>query len=167
MKLEELFPVLPEFTLKATGKSYKLRIPNLDDNSQFKQWAGADPEAMGKVFENLNWVVLSKMIYRLLVDKSDFKGFSETVINDDGVEVNQFVPGPAVMMRNVVGGQAEGLEMVRALIEAMRKGDPLVDKAMREDSVPSDKKKRPKSTGAASLTSSAPSMDTHQSSLAV
>ena len=160
MKLEQFIEALPSFVLKSTGREYHLRIPNLEDRARFNEWLGTDPEAIGKVFTTMNWDVLSKMVYRLLVEKSDFVAETVKECDDEGKLRDIFVSGPMKLMRAVTGGQQEALSVIECLILAMRKGDPLIDQAMSQGET--DKKKAMTSTGGQSLTSSAVNTDTLQ-----
>lgn len=161
MKLEELLPESPSFELKSTGKTYHLRIPNLSDRARFTEILGTDQEKITEVFQKMHWETLSKLVYRLLVEKEDFQGSIETELDDDGFSHEVRVTGPEKLMRAVTGGLGEAMKMLNALVLAMRAGDPLIDQAVTDSS---EKKKAPKLSGATSSTSSARSTATHQSS---
>lgn len=130
MQLQELLPDQPEFFLTAKQKTYRLRIPNLEDRARFSEWLG-DQATVKKVFEDLQWPVLSKLVYRLMADKSDFPATTVTEINDDGVEEARLVSGPQMLLRSVTSID-ESMKMLGALTTALRMGDPLVDEAVRQ-----------------------------------
>lgn len=165
MQLNDLFPTKPEFFLSGTGKTYTIRIPNLEDRARFREWLGGDAN-VAKVFNELQWDVIAKLVYRLLEQKDEFLAFEETAVNDDGVKERRLITGPAVMMR-AVKTIDEATNMLTALVTALRNGDPLIDKAM---SVAFDEKKsqlnEASQTGPSSSTLSQVSTDTPQSSLA-
>ena len=130
MQLQELLPDQPEFFLTSKQKTYRLRIPNLEDRARFSEWLG-DQATVKKVFEELQWPVLSKLVYRLMADKSDFPATTVTEINDDGVEEARLVSGPQMLLRSVTSID-ESMKMLGALTTALRMGDPLVDEAVRQ-----------------------------------
>lgn len=163
MKLEELFPGQPTFTLKSTGKEYHLRIANLEDRARFTEILGGDQKRLGEILERFEWQFISKLVYRVLVEKSDFQAIQESYIDDNGVAKNDLITGPSVFMRACIGGTEEALRIINALIQSIRLGDPILDKAM-NDIPDKDKKKQTKSIGPSSSTSSVRSTATPQSS---
>lgn len=150
MNLLDIFPELPEFHIKSTGKSYKLRPPNLMDRARFVEWLG-DQEQVEKVFKQLQWEVLVKLVFRLLEDKSDFEAMQFEDYNDDGEKVKYLLTGPARLLKAITSLE-EGLQMVGALTTAMRLGDPMIDKAMTEAENDSKKKLLKNQTGSKSTT---------------
>lgn len=162
MELTDLFPSKPEFKLSKTDKTYTLRIPNLEDRAKFRELLGSDSNIQ-KVFNELQWDVIAKLVFRLLEQKEEFEAVKEVGFDDDGVRVTYLVTGPARFMRSVTTID-EGMNVLTALVAALRAGDPLIDKAMQ--AVIGEKKSQPSQTGENSLTLSPLSMDTPQNSLA-
>ncbi len=129
MKLDELFPESPEFTLKSTGKTYTLRLPNLEDRARFKDIAGNE-QRVNEIFKNLEWDKISIFVYRLMIDKSDFMARDEKSVTDEGEEITQRVMGPVLLMRACQSIQ-EAISMLTALVTALRASDPLIDEAVK------------------------------------
>lgn len=128
MKLEELLTDKPEFFLTTKNKSYSLRVPNLEDRARFREWLG-DESKIQKVFNELQWDVIAKLVYRLMVDKSDFIAREEDRVDDDGVRFRALVTGPALLMQAVTNID-EATKMMGALVNALRLGDPLISEAV-------------------------------------
>jgi hypothetical protein len=124
MDLTAIFPEQPKF--KIGNKEYHLRIPNLEDAARFNEILGNDQAKVNEIFQKLQWPLISKLIYRILVEKKDFLASEETAINDDGVETTTLVTGPTKLMRCL--SNAEALAMVDALVKAMELSNPPVDK---------------------------------------
>jgi len=156
MKLEEMFASEPSFSIESKGKTYTLRIPNLEDRVKFKDILGDDSNIQ-KVFNELQWDVIAKLVYRLLVEKQDFVAFQEKGYNDDGVEVTYLTTGPALLMRSIKNID-EAVKMLTALINALRLGDPLIGEAIKEMS--QEKKSLENKTGLKSSMSLPVSTDT-------
>lgn len=130
MKLEDLFPAKPVFTLSGTSREYELRIPNLEDRIRFKEIAGSD-EAVQQMFQQLHWDKIAMFVYRLLVDKSDFLAKDEKVTDDMGETSTRRVSGPTLLMRACRSIQDQ-TNMLTALVSALRLSDPLIDEAVKE-----------------------------------
>lgn len=166
MKLEELFPELPTFCLSLTKKTYHLRIPTLEDKARFTEWAGG-PDKLSEAFKEINWNLIVRFIYRLLVEKEDFLASQESFVDDDGVKQERLVTGPEKLFRSIAGNSKESSDIFLALAQAVSRGEPQVESQIKEVSQEVEKKRVKKSTGATSLTSSALSTDTPRGSLAV
>lgn len=161
MELKDLLPSKPEFKVQSKNKTYALRIPNLEDRARFRDMLGSDQE-INRVFAELDWAKIAKLVYRLLEDKSDFLAVQTTIVDDDGVPQKALLTGPAVMMQ-AIHSIEEATAMLGALITALRNGDPLVDKAL--TAIDAEKKTIPSQTGDESLTKSQVNMDTPRTSL--
>lgn len=144
MKLEDLLPQSPEFKLSSTGKVYALRLPNLNDRSAFAEWFG---DKMQSIFDAWHWRSLCKIVYRLLIDKSDFLARKERSIDDDGIEVEQMVYGPELLHKAISNTEEAG-EVFKALMSAFSKSDPMIAAVMSAKLADEEKKSRPRrSTG--------------------
>jgi len=104
-------------------------------------------------------------VFRLLEQKSEFEAVKEAGFDDDGVKVTYLVTGPAMLMRAVMN-TTESMSVLTALISALRAGDPLIDKAMKDAFEDNQKKNDLNQTGENSLTLSHLSTGTLQNSLA-
>lgn len=167
MELTQLFPSRPEFTLSSRGKTYSVRIPNLQDRAKFREMLGSDA-AIQRVFAEMDWSVIARLVYVLLVEKKDFPAENIEELDDDGVMKRYLITGPAVLMRSCTTLE-EAMAMVTALVAAIRGGDPLIDKAMQN--LDAEKKKvmmepKKKRTGPSSSTRSLRSTGTRRKSSA-
>lgn len=160
MKLEELIPENPIFHLKKTGSSYELRPPNLEDRVMITRISGGDD--LKKIFEEARWDDICRIIYRLMLDKSDFLASKESSVDDNGFLVERMVDGPTKLMRAVTS-QDESNKMVGALIAAITAGEPQVREYIQNE-VKKNQDRMDQMSGEKSSTSSPPSMDTQLSS---
>ena len=126
MELEELIPEKPEFSISSTNKTYKLRLPNLEDRARFNEMVGGNPEELGKAFTEMRWSLIAKMTYRLMDQKEDFLASEEEFIDDDGNKTKAFVSGPSKLMRAL--NLTEALKMMGALSVAIRNAEPIPPK---------------------------------------
>jgi exonuclease VII small subunit len=163
MTLEELLPENPTFHIASKKKSYELRLPNLSDRARFSEWLG-DEKKSREVFEKLQWDVIAKLVFRLLIDKSDFMAEDKHIIDDDGVKIKILLTGPAKLMESLASLD-EGLKMVEALTLAIRRAEPLVDKMLEAEEKKSLEAKSPLSNGMKSTKESQATMDTQSSNL--
>jgi len=146
MELTELFPQKPEFKT-SDGRVVALRVPNLEDRSWIQNLIGRDQARINQVFDNLEWDILAKIVFRLIVDKTPFEAKQETVFDDDGVKTTYLITGPALVMRSVQT-LTEAHAMLNALVTAIRSGDPLIDAAIKAANI--EKKSTPNQTGVSS-----------------
>lgn len=157
MELKDFIPEKPTFTLSSKGKTYTLRIPNLEDKIEIIRICGGEDE-FRKVFQSKNWSIICKVIYRLLVEKQDLLATKEKRITDEGIEEEVLVTGPILLLRAITS-QVEAAQMVGAFMTAMVASEPLA-----KDLVETEVKKNQleKSIGESSATSSPVSTDTPQ-----
>lgn len=158
MKLEDFIPSTPEFTL-SNGKTYGLRIPNLEDKVEMIRVCGGQSN-IEKVFKDRDWSTICRLVYRLMTDKSDFMACKQTRVNDEGVEETVLVTGPIMLLR-ALKTQAEATDMLSAFNAASIASEPLVREALDAEV---KKNLLATSTGETSSTPSPQSMDTLQSS---
>lgn len=124
MKLEDLIPEKPTFTLAATGKSYELRIPNYEDKLTFVRMCGGEDQ-IKLVFQERRWSDICKIVYRLMVDKSDFPATRDKQLDDDGIEQDVLVTGPIMLLR-AIRTQSEAIGMLGAFNAASVASEPLI-----------------------------------------
>lgn len=151
MDLEDIIPAKPQFTLQSTGKTYTLRIVNLEDHVWLKDKFGG-AEEVKKVLQENDWSKAILLIYRLLIDKKDFMSQKETVVDDDGVESEVMATGPYRLLR-AISGVEEGVKVMGALAKSIMLSNPTIDKAVKE-TVKEELKKNKIQTGQKSSTSS-------------
>lgn len=131
MQLEDFLPEKPIFHLQKTGKSYELRLPNLEDRVYFlKQYQHF--ERINSIFKNLEWSEIVRIAYRLMVDRSDFKSFEEDTIDDDGNSVKIKLTGPQVLLR-AISGESEGTQILAAITSAITASEPMIRDFIHEE----------------------------------
>lgn len=157
MKLEELLVQKPEFKIESKQKMYTLRVPNLEDRVKFKEILG-DESKIQEIFNNLQWDIIAKLVYRLLVEKEDFVARPEKGYNDDGEPVTYLITGPALLMRSM-NSIDEAMKMLGALVTALRLGDPLIDQAITNMTETEKKSPTKNRTGQKSTTQSQANTD--------
>jgi hypothetical protein len=140
-------------------------VPNLEDRSKFRDILGNEAE-IARVFQERDWSKIAKLAYVLLVEKSDFPATPVEEYDDDGALVKKLLTGPAALMR-AVKNLEEGDNMVKAMVSAIRNGDPIVEEMMKTlDMADVQKKKAPGQpknlTGLKSTTSLRPSTATRK-----
>lgn len=132
LTIEDAFPEKPEFSLQTTGKTYRLRLPNIEDQIWFKKNFGT-AQAMVEMFDEKtrDWSKITKVIYRLMEDRSDFLAQAATIENDDGERMQVRLTGPEVLMRSIIGD--ESIRCLGALSRAMAMSNPVIDKYISEE----------------------------------
>lgn len=100
MTQDELFPQMPSFTLKNTGKSYVFRKINLKDQARIHR-AGN----ISDIFRTQNWPVFFQLVYAQLCedDKRQFLASHENRISDEGEESKVWISGPDKLFETVDG----------------------------------------------------------------
>ena len=120
MKLEDLIPETPTFSLATTKKTYELRLPNLEDRVMMGRLGD-----LGKIFSERRWDDICKIVYPLLKDKSDFLAEKQTIIDDEGFEKQVMVIGPIRLLR-AIQTQDEAIQMLTAFNAAVTASEPLI-----------------------------------------
>jgi len=158
MKLEDLIPEKPTFTLASTSKEYTLRVPNLEDKVEISRMCGG-AVAVTKAFEQRDWTKICPIVYRLMIDKSDFLASKEKKINDDGFETETMILGPIKLLR-AIQTQSESIALLGALTTAITASEPLIEEYVRGELKKSLENNPDLSTGESSSTPLPPSTDT-------
>lgn len=120
LTIEQIIPEKPEFTLRS-GKSYMLRIANVEDQSWIKNRFKSDEE-LQRVFQEMQWDALSVLVFRLLEDKTDFSPAEVEEVDDDGRKIKQFISGPRMLQRAMT--QGDGHKVLAALNASILLGNP-------------------------------------------
>lgn len=136
IKLEELLPSAPEFSLKSTGKTYKLRIFNIDDMIWLEEKIGG-MKTLGDLIATQKYSDLVKVAYHQLEDKSEFLATVDTVIDDEGRSQQALTPGPQRFARAIQGMDELG-EIIRALAFAVTRGNPMAVKDQKKTAEPKE-----------------------------
>jgi hypothetical protein len=153
LDLEDLIPRESEFTLSATGKTYKVRPIALSDEIWIKKKYGAEITA---VLKERNLEEISKIVFHLMTEesKADFTSRTVTFMNEEGESASE-VRGGAALFMCLIKGNAEKVAIIKALLEVFGVSRPAIDSVMDTG----EEKKRKKQTGAKSSTPSQPSTD--------
>lgn len=92
MQLEEMFPKKSSFKLEATGNEYHLRPMTIGDNIWLNENYG---NLLGQTqdLSNLDFNALTAVIYKLIVNKQDFKKKTMSDLDEEGNELEIEVGG--------------------------------------------------------------------------
>lgn len=167
VSIEKFIPQDAVITLG--GKEYELRKVNARDEVWLKEVFGAKLQF---IFQELDFDSISKIIFRLLKDKTDFLPHTIEGHDDDGRVIDVFVSGPQRVLE-AISGIHEKQEAYFSLMHCIGISRPVVDKMVEEElerQAEEDKKKVTKSeesqetlAGQKSSTQSPVSTDTQSS----
>lgn len=147
LSILDFFPEEPQFWVTSRKKHYNFRVANLSDRDFFRKTIGAE-SVINTALQDMDWDIISRLAYRLLIEKNEFLAEEKSEIDDDGIMKRFMLTGPGVLMRSITDLQ-EAIKMVGALTTALQRGDALVDKFVKEtlkDRQEAEKKSR-KNTG--------------------
>lgn len=152
--LDMLIPEPSTIQLVSNGglKQYELRAMNLRDEAWLTRTFGSD---LSKIFAELQMEAISKIIFHLLVDKSDFAAEQRKEYDDDGLSKDVLVTGAERVMEGMVSKKHQ-LDVLQSLLKTMGVSRPVVEaiekeEASKKKTVPRKKQDKPQ-TGAKSLT---------------
>ncbi len=137
MKLEDVIP--QDSKIIIGGKEYELRKMNLEDEAWMARVIGEGDE-LQKVFQEMQFDKISKLIFRLLKNKQDFLPMKIEDHDDDGYPVERFVTGPQRVLRSTHGTK-EKIEMYYSVMETIGVSRPMLDK-LEEQEIAKEEKKR-------------------------
>ena len=161
MKLEDLFPETPVFTLN--GKQYELRLPTLEDRAHWAKEYGSS-EALSKIFTELNWFAICKLCFRLLKDKADFMPREEEETSDLGEVRKVLVMSPMRLYRQLQTN-ADGLAVIKAITMALTLSEPEIKPYLKSEFEKKSEELGLNSTGDSSANSLPQNTDTPSTSL--
>lgn len=140
VKIEDLVPAPSEFTLE--GKTYHLRKFSIEDEAWMRRtWK---PHETEKYFAEMDMAKLSLLLYRLLVEKSDFPPVEIEDHDDDGNVIKRKLTGPQNLCRQLPGGILATQEIMFALSATIGVSQPILDALTKEEienQMAADKKK--------------------------
>ena len=128
ISLEDVCPERPEFTLRKTGKTYRLRPVMLQDHVWFQRNYG---EGFYRAFLERDWKEICKIAYYLLDDRSEFPATDATLINEVGETTKVRLSGPELLYHNV-GAEDEGVSIIAAINSAFANSGPKVREAIHD-----------------------------------
>lgn len=141
LNLQKMFPQKSSFKLKATGKTYYLRPMTLKDQLWVKHnFEGRLEEILNPA--TLDMDAISRIIYLLLVDKSDFATHEYEDVNEDGETVTVEIGGYKLLQRLI--SSEEMSDVLWAFNETMGISRPVEKKAVKKKVVKKAKKVRKK-----------------------
>lgn len=156
IRLEDIIPEGATFSLKKTGKTYRLNPVNLSDELWMSNTFG---EKLDDIFKNIRMKDICRIVFRLMVeeDKQDFKAIDVQFINEEGETLDKRMGGAELLFIQV-SGYPEKIEIFQALLTTIGVSRPMQEKL--ESGEKKSQLKRP--IGQQPLTSSRMSMDGQQ-----
>ncbi len=136
MDLSYIRPKEAVLKLGNPRREYTLRLINLDDENWIRENFGNKLQA---ALEDPN--DLSRIIYRLIKDKSDFKVRGETIIDEEGNEVVEKIGG-YMYLKKMVCGMKDKIAMITAFNEVLGVSRPVIDDIDVDDIEDNDDKKK-------------------------
>lgn len=82
-------------------------------------------DAVQAAFNERDWDVIALIVFRLLVDKSEFLAHESTEINDDGDEIKTRLVGPQLLQRAIETFDDE-IAVLRAFSSAIALSNPVI-----------------------------------------
>lgn len=136
MKLSQVLPKSISFNLRLLGDNLTLRPVTLEDEIWIADTFGES--GIEEIFETVNFVEISRLVYRLLDDdsKPKLKKQDVTYYNEEGEETIVSVGGVQLLYRLI-----SGLDEKEAIIGALLKNLGFTDKMLDELGDSSSKKK--------------------------
>ena len=106
-------------------KSYELRCLDLEDEIWLKHEFGT---ALAEQFakDEIDLEIISRIAYRLIVDKSDFIAVETEIIDEDGEKKNIRLGGHSLFIKSIKGIE-DKQELLIATIKAMNSSRPKID----------------------------------------
>jgi len=124
IKLDDLIPEKATVFLKTVNKGFILRPISLDDQMWIKRkW---NDDELKKLLETVDMGELSKLVYRLIEDKTEFKAQDITEIDEEGEEKKTRVSGPELLRKSIFG-DAEKIVVYKALMQTIGISAPMFD----------------------------------------
>ena len=126
IKLEDLVPTGASFTLRKTGKTYRLNAISLGDEMWMQETFG---EGLSAVFSKMKMKEVCRILFHQLVeeDKADFAATDVVFMNEEGETLRKRVGG-AELLYIQVSGFAEKIEIFEALMQTLGCSRPVLEK---------------------------------------
>lgn len=154
IRLEDIIPEGSTFTLKQTGKTYRIRPINLADEIWLNETFREDIEP---IFKEIRMKEVCRIAFRLMHpdDQVDFTAQTVRIIDEEGVWIEKQLGG-AQLLFTLISGIQEKLQIFEALLKAIGAGRPLLERAANQ--AVTEKKSHSQPTGQPSSISSPMSM---------
>jgi len=132
MKLEEIKPMRSKFKLSSSNKEYSVRPFTLEDEIWAVNTLGA---SIDNVFVggSINYDNFTRILYRIICDKSDFKRVTTMTYDDNGDEVEESIGGYK-KFQTMVMNDDDKTSILKAFTEILKKSRPEIGKALESDS---------------------------------
>ncbi len=119
LSLTDLFPETGTFTLAATGAAdHRLRPVSLADRAWIERHLGGS-EALQDMFEKVDFVRISRLVFYLLEDKSPFPQGEEDDVDGDGeILGKRKVKGPEQILKCITSPN-EQISLMKALLKTI------------------------------------------------
>lgn len=152
IRLEDIIPEGATFTLRKTGKTYRLNPVNLSDELWMSNTFG---ERLDDIFKNIRMKDICRIVFRLMDedDKQDFAAKDVAFMNEEGETLEKRMGG-AELLFVLVSGYAEKIEIFQALLTTIGVSRPMQEALEEADAEGGEKKSQLKQTGQQPSTSS-------------
>lgn len=126
IRLQDLIPEAAEFSLRITGKTYRLRPFNLADEAWLHQTFG---EQIQKIFEEIRMQEIARIVFHQLEPESqrEFAAQEVRIIDEATGEEKVERIGGATLLYQVISGFDEKLAIFRALMQTIGVSRQLLD----------------------------------------
>lgn len=154
INVEDLIPEAGEFTLKRTGKSYRVRPVNLQDEIWMIKTFGGE-SAVEEIFTKVKFWEIGRIVYHQLEDKSGFKPVDVTIENENGESFQSKMGGVELLLSLVEGAKEK--EAIYSALCVARFGRKFLEETQKKTQSKDPSPSLP--TGAPLSTDSAPNTD--------
>ena len=128
MKLEDIKPPRSSFKLSSNNKEYFIRPFTLEDEIWAKNTLGDDIDNIFRG-DSVDFDQFTRLIYRVIGDKSDFKKVTSTTYDDDGDEIELSIGGYK-KFQTMVYNMDDKISILKAFNEVMAKSRPEIKAGM-------------------------------------
>ncbi|MCB0421144.1 MAG: hypothetical protein KDD61_09110 [Bdellovibrionales bacterium] len=139
MKLSDLLPQSTSFHLSQLDEDLTLRPITLADEIWLNETFGET--GVSEMFSTLNFIEISRVVYRLLDDdsKAKLKKKKVTIYNEDGEESEHEIGGLKLLQLSI-SGIAEKEAIVGGLLKCLGFTEKMIDDLVDDDQEESKKK---------------------------
>ncbi len=125
VELKDLKPMPTVLRLETVNKSYQLRAFTVRDEIWLRQAYG---DKINEVFseENMDFEAICRIIFRLIVDKSDFVKQTVEIIDEDGNSSTESLGGYHLLSEMILGIN-EKLAVLESLNHVMGVSRPVLE----------------------------------------
>jgi hypothetical protein len=156
LNLEEITPEGAEFTLKATGKTYRMRPFGLEDERWLRKTFG---ERIKAIMKQVDMDEIARIVFHQLEpdDQMDFVRRPVKFVSEDGAAIEKQLGG-VDLLRQCIRGNKEKIAIYQALLETIGLSRGVQEKII-SDAVEQSEAEKKRLIGPQSSTSSPQSTD--------